>query len=146
MIDAYEVGQKLTAEDFIDPFYFPPKKWEYAEVEEITDDTVTLHYYDFNDPQGELVKTYTRADMEEMLGWDLSADELTIDIEDSASESDVNVNEVLDAPTEEKVGSYELLASNPPAYIRVSNGVVHYMRVFGDRAECEREFHANARR
>lgn len=141
MIDAYEVGQKLTADDFIDPFYFPPMKWEYAEIEEITDDTVTLHYYDYNEPQGDLVKTYTRADMEEMLGWDLSADDKTIDVEDSGTSSTKkDVDNVMESDTIEVNGAYELVASRKPAYVKVKNGHICEVHFFGSYDDCVKEF------
>ena len=156
MIDAYEVGQKLTADDFISPLYFPPMKWEYAEVEEITDDTVTLHYYDYNEPQTDQIQTFSRADMAEMLGWDISADEVTdviVDAPDTsipqntpesqpeAAETPDFIAKVLGHATIGKRGSYELLDGSPAAYVLVvEDGFVKRAFIFKTRRACEKCF------
>lgn len=72
MIDSYEEGQKLYAEDFIDDYYLPEGKYEYCEVESIDDDVVTLVYHG---AESEDTMTWTRAEMEHMLGWDLGSDD-----------------------------------------------------------------------
>ena len=76
MLESYEEGQQLHTEDFIDDYYLPEGKWEYAEVETIGEDIVTLHYYGID---GEEVKEWTRAEMEHMLGWDIAADDDRLD-------------------------------------------------------------------
>mgnify|MGYP007112287713 FL=1 len=69
--------------DFADDWYFPAYKWESAEIEHIDNATVTLVYHPL-DPDGQdEERTVTRADMEHMLGWDLTAEDVTIEPGDS---------------------------------------------------------------
>lgn len=85
MLESYEEGQQLHVDDFIDDYYMPEGEYEYCEVESIDDDTVELVYYGID---GEERMTFTRAEMEHMLGWDLTEDEDRLEsrVEDDETE------------------------------------------------------------
>lgn len=79
MINSYSKGDKLTSDDFISDWYFPSLKWSWAEVEEVTPDTVTLLYHPIDPDSIDEEKQVTRADMEHMLGWDLTPETVTVE-------------------------------------------------------------------
>lgn len=84
MLESYEEGQKLLAEDFIDDYYMPEGKYQYCEIMDIGDDIVTVCYHGQN---ADDIMEWTRAEMEHMLGWDLGADDSRIDDSSSGSSS-----------------------------------------------------------
>lgn len=155
MIDAYEVGQRLTAEDFIDDIYFPSAKWDYAEVEAIDDDTVTLRYVDTGMKQEE-TEVWTRAEMEEMLGWNASKDDSVFDIIDERAEEGLGDGDfgtrpetdsagfpgdiLTNSQPEEKIGSYTLLRGSTPAIIRESGNKVTELRIFSSTKQARSRF------
>ena len=81
MLDSYEVGQRLIADDFADMSYFPSAKWDYAEVVAIDDDAVTLLYVDGATGNQEAC-IWTKGEMEEMLGWSVGDGDVFDEIDD----------------------------------------------------------------
>lgn len=149
MIDAYEIGQRLTAEDFADDAYFPSARWDYAEVTDIRDDTVTLKYVDLNMGTEDL-ETWTRSEMEEMLGWNVSGDDNVFDVIDERSEPRGDAEELAgdilsNSTVEEKAGSYALLSDSVPALVKTSDGAIRELRIFDTRNAAKRSLRRLAR-
>lgn len=146
MIDAYEVGQRLTADDFADDIYLPSAKWDYAEVMDIDENTVTLHYVDVGMGTDD-TQIWTRAEMEEMLGWSISRDDNVFDVIDERDEEepesdskglaeDILTNSTID----EKNGSYALLRGSKPALMRMYGNRVSELHIFSTDEAARKRF------
>lgn len=158
LLDSYEVGQKLVKGDFVSDYCFPWAKWDYAEVVDIRDNSVELKYVNVEDAVEE-VQTFSKEEMEEMLGWNLEKDEndlvkdeeadVTVEIEDPdlVNPSNAEIAAIAySTPTKAIIGSYELLQSRIPAFAEVKEGRVAKLWLFSDAERCEREFYEHARR
>ena len=149
LIDSYEVGQKLTKDDFVSDYYFPWAKWEYAEVTKIDGDAVELHYVNETNDE-EDTQVFTQAEMEEMLGWDMIVDDespdMEVEDEDDVEPSKSEVEAMAyNSPCLKRIGSYELLDSPIPSFVKVSNGVVKKIYLYASKNKCLRRFNANTR-
>ena len=111
MVESYEIGQKLFADDFISDIYFPSAKYDYAEVIDVQENFCTLKYVDLNTETEEIIN-WTRAEMEEILGWAVDATENVFDADSMQSES-----EILDQPVLACIGNFELLSGKTPCIV-----------------------------
>lgn len=158
LLDSYEVGQKLVKGDFVSDYYFPWAKWDYAEVVDIRDNSVELKYVNIADAAEE-VQTFTKEEVEEMLGWNLEKEEndlvddddgdVSIEIEDPdrVNPSNEEIARIAySTSTKTVIGPYELLRSRIPAFAEVRQGRVAKLWLYADEERCEREFHEHAGR
>lgn len=145
MLESYEVGQKLTAEDFVSDLFFPSAKWDYAEVTEITDNTATLRYVNEEDQLEESVM-WSKEEMAEMFGWNIEKDENVFDIVDEREDQTEElvtediVTMAYNSHTASINGSYELLDAPIPMFIHVKSGKVKSAHIFSDDISCIKAF------
>ena len=161
MIDSYEVGDKLTATDFVSDYYMPMGEYQYVEITDIDGDKVELTYH--NDiGHIEDVMYVSKDQMARMLGWEddplLGAGDaetelynMQLDILLGEGTEDVSDDEVIttiqNAPTLEEDGDFELLETDEGeagVYVEKNEEQVVRAYVFRNLGEAKKAFRQRA--
>ena len=157
ILDSYQVGDKLTEEDFANAYYMPAGAYQYVEIAEIDGDQVQLIYVDTMGSTTDSMWV-SKAQMARMLGWEedplIGADdaelaeyglEVIMDEDAADIENEEIIDMVQNAPTEEESGEFELLDVDDEkigCFIKKRGERILSAYIFGSKEKARAEYKA----